>query len=91
MVNLNKNRASSKEDMPNTGSYDKFTRVYIDKTEATVLPQRHRRDLTGSPLQFACSQIHIKPKLIENGLMLNKKYQNLPENFKRLFTEDSAD
>lgn len=77
--------------MPTTGSYDKFTRVYIDKTETTVLPQKHTRDLTGSPLQFACSQIHIKPRLIENGLVLNKKFINLSDKFKRIFTEDCGD
>ena len=91
MVNLNRNRINSKEEMLKTGSYDKFTHIYVDKTETTVLPHQHKRDLAGSPLQFACSQIQIKPRLIENGLVSNKKFQNLSEKFKRLFTEDRGD
>ena len=74
-----------------SGSTDRFTGTYMDQTGATMSPQKHSRHLNGSPMMNNSSQIQIKPRVLESNLTGNQEFQKLPENFKKIFTEDAKD
>ena len=79
------------EFLQRNGSNDRFTGTYTDNTEATMSPGNHARDLKGSPMAYYSKQVQVKPKVLENNLTSNKDFDGLPENFKKLFTEDKSD
>ena len=74
-----------------SGSNDRFTGAYLDQTGATMSPARHARHLNGSPLMSKTSQVQVVPRVLESNLTGNQEYEKLPENFKRIFTEDMKD
>ena len=51
-------------------------------------PKNHARDLNGSPLAYYTNSVQVRPKLLESGFTGNKDYEKLPENFKKLFSND---
>ena len=73
------------------GSTDRFTGAYMDQTGATMSPQKYSRHLNGSPMLTYSSKTQIKPAMLEKNLTGNQNYEKLPENFKRIFTEDMKD
>ena len=63
----------------------------MDSTGATLSPAKHARDLNGSPMLSYTNKVQIKPKVLERKLDGNQDFEKLPENFKKLFTEDMRD
>ena len=92
MMTLNQEAAASNnnksEFLKRTGSNDRFTGVYSDTTGATFSPVRNTRDLKGSPMQYYSKQVQVKPKILECNFTNKRDFDDLPENFKRIFTED---
>jgi len=77
--------------MSQTGTFDKFRGIYNDTTGTTMSPKKHMRDLKGSPLSYFGDQVQMKPKLLESGIANKPEFQNLPENFKKLMSNDKGD
>ena len=64
---------------------NKWTGEFIDTTLSTMSPKKYARDLNGSPLAYHTNSVQVRPKLLENGFTGKKDYDELPENFKKLF------
>ena len=80
---------TSKNDfLKRSGSNDRFTGAYTDTTGSTLSPVKHARDLKGSPMAYYTNQVQVKPGVLERNFTSNRDFDNLPENFKKLFTED---
>lgn len=54
-------------------------------------PQKYSRHLNGSPMMTHSNKTQIKPAMLEKNLTGNQNYEKLPENFKKIFTEDMKD
>ena len=95
MMTINQEHASkgsqSNSFLQRSGSNDRFTGAYMDSTGATLSPKKYSRDLNGSPMLSYTSKVQIKPKVLERKLDGNNDFEKLPENFKKLFTEDMKD
>ena len=63
----------------------------MDKTGSTFSPNKHARDLNGSPMQYYTKQVQVKPALLEGKFTGNQNFDSLPENFKKIFTNDKKD
>ena len=73
-------------------SVNRWTGEFSDSTLTTMSPtKKHARDLNGSPLAYYTNQVQTRPRLLENGFIGNKDYDKLPENFKKLFSNDEKD
>ena len=71
---------------------NRWTGEFSDNTLTMMSPtKKHRKDLNGSPLDYYSNQVQVRPRLLENGLIGNKDYDNLPENFKKIFSNDTKD
>lgn len=54
-------------------------------------PESHMRDINGSPLMYHAKDIQMRPRLLEKSLAQNPSFQELPDGFKRIFSEDKVD
>ena len=65
--------------------------AYNDPSDATMSPEKHIRDINGSPLLYNAKEIQVKPKLIESSMAAHPNFMGLPDGFKRIFAEDTKD
>jgi hypothetical protein len=54
-------------------------------------PAKHKRDLKGSPMAYYSNEVQVRPSLLEKGLVVNKDFAGLSDNFKKIFAKDQAD
>ena len=54
-------------------------------------PAKHKRDLKGSPMAYYSNEVQVRPKLLEKGLVVNKDFNGLSDDFKKIFAKDPED